>query len=180
MIYLAKVPQIESLAPLEKVCIVKAINLHEILPNGLKDAAELIGSDIFSKLVPMEVTTQSSLFTDEKDKKIRKIKELKEKVDSEMQAKLQSISFHSTLAKLKNGSRQVGGSVNTECPNSLLDSMATVQSEEAGNSSLSYQSQTIDAKAKQVEGLVHEIVTLLDQDFRDCEGMRVNDFCGCF
>jgi len=171
MIYHAIIPPFDSLPALDKVSVAKAIDIIDFLPNGRMDVAKIVGPDIFGKLVPMEITQKASLYSDEKDSLVRRIKQIVQGVESEQNAKLYSISFQQTLSKVKSGPKRVSEAL--DCPSSLLESISAVQMEESGQSGLKQMAESVEVKRSDTLKIIGEIGLFLDQDARDCEGKRV-------
>jgi hypothetical protein len=171
LLYHANVPPIETLPNLEKFAAVKPLLLHDLLPNGESDRMKIIGVDIFAKLVPQEITEKASLYDDKKDTMIRFVKDLVSSSQADVEAKLKSLQFRETLAKLKGslGSAPTP-TIDIECPGELVDSLASIGSQENLGDLVNRAAQKIMALRKNLE----DVTTMLDKEQHECETMRVS------
>jgi len=79
---------LESLPPLEKLNAVKLVPFADLLPNGKEDLAQIVGYDIFHKLVPISVYTSASVYSERKDEMLRRFKERVLDIDGEVNGAL--------------------------------------------------------------------------------------------
>lgn len=82
------VPNVETLQPIEKLAAVKPTTFAEVCTNGQADIPNIIGPDIFQKLVPLSVHESESKYSEEKAKILRAEQERADVANGELQATL--------------------------------------------------------------------------------------------
>ncbi|RKP05142.1 BRO1-like domain-containing protein, partial [Thamnocephalis sphaerospora] len=99
MIYHATVPSADTLAPLDKLCAVKATPISELYP--ATEVPRVVGADIFQRLVPLAVHEQASVYSEEKAKLVRSATDRCDQADAELDAALAFMQLPTSLRKFK-------------------------------------------------------------------------------
>lgn len=96
IIYHETVPLFESLSPVDKLMMAKPLTLKEIF----SDYQKIIGQDLFDRAVPIEVHEFNSIFSEEKAKFQRKLKERVDVMNLETMKRLDNLSIESVLSQI--------------------------------------------------------------------------------
>ncbi|KAI8893979.1 BRO1-like domain-containing protein [Globomyces pollinis-pini] len=175
VIYNATPPAIESLPPIDKLNAVKKLSFHDLLPNGQKDLATIIGPDLFEGLVPMGVHESSSLYSEQMASILRQQQELVETADSDLHVTIESLDMISKLETMKSAIDESKHGLSNEPPSELLDSILTITKKETGFKSL-LQFSTHSSANTNVSDLrkqLGEIIAQLDQEQHETEQNRL-------
>ncbi|CAI4210592.1 unnamed protein product [Parascedosporium putredinis] len=100
-IYHQPVPSEATLAPVPKLSAAKPIPVTELYAG--QDIQRITGPDLFSKIVPMNVTESASLYDEEKAKLVRAETERVDIANGEMAASLDYLRLPNALQVLKGG-----------------------------------------------------------------------------
>lgn len=100
-IYHQPVPSEAGLTPVSKLPAAKPIPVTELYAG--QDIQRITGPDLFSKIVPMNVTESASLYDEEKAKLVRAETERVDTANGEMEASLDYLRLPGALQVLKGG-----------------------------------------------------------------------------
>ena len=170
MIYHETVPAIETLPGLEKLNAVKTADFSEVCPSS--ELNQVIGPDLFSKLIPMSVHESNSLYSEEKDKIARREKEKVQLADDDLEATLASLNVSKLTARIKEA-QNLKKNID-EMPGELIDLVESHQSR-AGIDVNSMVSQISQLKPA-IDELLGNISLLLCVEQQECEKQRVSWF----
>ncbi|KAJ3129400.1 bck1-like resistance to osmotic shock [Nowakowskiella sp. JEL0407] len=178
LIYNLHVPSIETLPPIEKKSVVKLMTFAEVCTNGQADIPKIIGPDIFAKLVPMNVTESSSLYSEEKAKIIRKEQDAVDNANGELQAMLESLNLIPTITKLKNMAKgSLGLNSGITMDKSVQQWCEIVNKEEVSGDGTSTPTHELlgmlDKMKQQLRETLDAIGMQLDREQHECEGLRI-------
>ncbi|KAI8909543.1 BRO1-like domain-containing protein [Gorgonomyces haynaldii] len=171
MIYHESVPNVDGLPPLEKLNAVKCISFADLLPNGQADLPQIIGPDLFHRLIPIAVHQSSSLYSDEKDKLLRNNKDKIASADQEMDAILQSLNVSQHLSRLKQVMKNAQKSSEIKMPQLLVDGLERLVGERTCVSIDNY-SKGVDQLKPRIQAKIQELSQTLEQEQQECERYR--------
>jgi hypothetical protein len=129
IIYNETVPNIDGKPLLDKLNAVKIIPFHDLLPNGAQDVPQIIGVDLFHKLIPLHTHESSSIYFQQKDNILKNLSEAISIADGDYEVTIASLNVHKTLSKLKQFIKNPR-SLNNEMSDSLADSIHVFITEE--------------------------------------------------
>ncbi|EIW77785.1 BRO1-domain-containing protein [Coniophora puteana RWD-64-598 SS2] len=99
LIYIAALPPHDTLPAIEKVIVATPVSIQEFY--GTPDMRQVIGLDIFSRLIPLNMHKSTGAYMEEKAELIRREVELAESADTEMCSALDAIGVQVGLARFK-------------------------------------------------------------------------------
>ncbi|KAI9333947.1 BRO1-like domain-containing protein [Zopfochytrium polystomum] len=167
IIYHESVPNVDSLAPIEKVATARPITFAEICANGSSDIPKIIGPDIFSKLVPLSVHESSSIYSEEKAKLLRTEQANVDTANADFQAMLDSLNL-----RLSKTNATVDDAVYLPSELSSWSNAIREQESQRGTSTDELLGIVDDLKAK-LKDRLDEVGLMLDKEQLDCENLRV-------
>lgn len=100
-IYMESIPEQSEVRELEALCAVKPIAFEELFSEGKKDVAAIVGQDIFKNFIPMHVHEAATVYSEEKAKKYRSLKEKSDFANDQLDAVIASLKFHETITKIQ-------------------------------------------------------------------------------
>ncbi|KAH6564977.1 hypothetical protein BASA50_009973 [Batrachochytrium salamandrivorans] len=174
LIYHASIPDIDALAPIDKLNAVKTIPFVDLCANGRADISQIIGPDLFHALIPLSVHESASLYSEEKAKVLRGEQERARNADADLQATFDSLNMVPTLDRLKRFLKSDLGSVPiVKLSDVLKDASAMLLREEQGSNKIDYLVNMVDESKTKSSGVLSEVSLLLDKEQHECENKRV-------
>ncbi|KAJ3225504.1 bck1-like resistance to osmotic shock [Clydaea vesicula] len=170
LIYHDLVPNLDTLNPIEKVNATKQLAFADICQNGASDIPNIIGPDIFQKLVPLSVHESSSMYSEEKAKILRSQQNIVDAANQELQATLDSMNVVSTLDKLKKSLKNGMDNYGLHLPNEALGWCSKVRGEGAAN--IDELAGVVEVLKKRIAETMDECGLQLDKEQHDCETLR--------
>ncbi|OAD75301.1 hypothetical protein PHYBLDRAFT_30590, partial [Phycomyces blakesleeanus NRRL 1555(-)] len=180
MIYHDTVPQESILVPIDRLNAVKPVPIAELY--GPNEVNKVIGTDIFSRLVPLSVHESASLYSEEKAQLVRSETERCDLAKAELNASLEYMKLPGALDKFKQTTRNTGVvSKEAVLLDGLVEPTAEVKewadqiaSEESSEkTSISDLVETLDGLKSQARKMLDEASNGLDQEMHECESMRL-------
>ncbi|KAI9025129.1 BRO1-like domain-containing protein [Phycomyces nitens] len=178
MIYHDTVPQESILVPIDRLNAVKPVPIAELY--GPNEVNKVIGTDIFSRLVPLSVHESASLYSEEKAQLVRSETERCDLARGELSVTLDYMKLPGALDKFKQT-----GKVDADKEGALFDGLleptAEVREwakliafeESSEKTSIGELVETLDGLKSQARKMLDEASIGLDQEMRDCENMRM-------
>jgi len=166
LIYHDILPSEASLLIIEKLPAATPITIQEVYANP--DVSKLIGPDIFARLIPLAVHESASVYSEEKAKLIRGEVERVDLNEGEIQASLEHLGLPSVINLWRSLADEDGPTEIELSP--TLQRLAETKIED-----MSAHLQNLNSERESHERELRELGTLLDNESRECERMRVGD-----
>ncbi|KAJ1930261.1 bck1-like resistance to osmotic shock [Tieghemiomyces parasiticus] len=174
MIYHEAVPKTSILPPIDKVCMVKTYPLNEMYttPGELQ---RVVGPDIFSAVVPMQVHESSSVYDEEKAKVVRQAMDRADGADTEHDAAFTFMQLPGSLDKFRSGEAQLEPALMSlaDPPVAVREWAQQVASEEEAGGALQELIGTVENYRTQLRQTLDTAAIALDEEQRECEKNRV-------
>ena len=168
LIYNAVCPSESALAPVEKLAVAKPIPIQEVY--GAPEVQKVIGPDLFSKLVPLSVHESASVYSEEKAKLVRGEVEKAEIADGEARVAMESMGLPAGLRKwreIASGEEDIG------VPREVEKWGDEIQRAD-GIPGVERMLGELDGLKRKVDEELQRITQDLDNESRECEGLRVS------
>jgi len=158
LIYHDILPSEAALPAIEKLPAATPITIQEVYANP--DVSKLIGPDIFARLIPLAVHESASVYSEEKAKVIRGEVERVDANEGEIRAALDHLGLPRVMDQLRS---LLDGEETIECdlpPTDCTDPTADLR--------------RLDGSRESCRRQLNDLVSLLDNESRECERMRVS------
>jgi hypothetical protein len=169
LIYNAVLPSADALPAIEKAVVATPISIQEVY--RAPDVQNVIGADIFVKLIPLSVHESASVYSEEKAKLVRKEVENAESAEVEVRSALEAMGVQAGLARFKAMAEgSLGGE--EEIPLDVRrwrEDISVMEDREGIDMLLQQMSRLKEAVKAELDGISRD----LDIESRECETMRV-------
>ncbi|KAG1769793.1 BRO1-like domain-containing protein [Suillus occidentalis] len=169
LIYNAVLPSVDALPAIEKAVVATPITIQEVY--RAPDVQNVIGADIFVKLIPLSVHESASVYSEEKAKLVRKEVENAESAEVEARSALEAMGVQAGLARFKAMAEgSLGGE--EEIPLDVRrwrEDINVMEDREGIDTLLQQMARLKEAVKAELDGISRD----LDVESRECETMRV-------
>ncbi|KAG1789146.1 BRO1-like domain-containing protein [Suillus plorans] len=169
LIYNAVLPSADALPAIEKAVVATPISIQEVY--RAPDVQNVIGADIFVKLIPLSVHESASVYSEEKAKLVRKEVENAESAEVEVRSALEAMGVQSGLARFKAMAEgSLGGE--EEIPLDVRrwrEDINVMEDREGIDILLQQMARLKEAVKAELDSISRD----LDVESRECETMRV-------
>ncbi|KAG2040773.1 BRO1-like domain-containing protein [Suillus americanus] len=169
LIYNAVLPSADALPAIEKAVVATHISIQEVY--RAPDVQNVIGADIFVKLIPLSVHESASVYSEEKAKLVRKEVENAESAEVEVRSALEAMGVQAGLARFKAMAEgSLGGE--EEIPLDVRrwrEDINVMEDREGIDTLLQQMARLKEAVKADLDGFSRD----LDVESRECETMRV-------
>ncbi|RKP39387.1 BRO1-like domain-containing protein, partial [Dimargaris cristalligena] len=174
MIYHEAVPKTSILPPIDKICMVKTQPLNEMYTSP-GELQRVVGADIFSQVVPMQVHESASVYDEEKAKIVRQSIDKSDAADAEVDSAFTFMQLPQSLDKFKSGESSLEPSLMqlADPPTNVREWAQQVAQEEETHGALQDLIGTVEGYRSQLRQSLDASGLALDEEQRDCEKNRV-------
>ena len=169
LIYNAVLPSADALPAIEKAVVATPISIQEVYRSP--DVQNVIGPDIFAKLIPLSVHESASVYSEEKAKLVRKEVENAESAEVEMRSALEAMGVQEGIIRFKAMAEgSLGGE--EEIPLAVRrwrEDITVMEDREGIETLLREMGRLKEAVKEELAGISMD----LDVESRECESMRV-------
>jgi len=169
LIYNAVLPSADALPAIDKAVVATPISIQEVYRSA--DVQNIIGPDIFAKLIPLSVHESASVYSEEKAKLVRKEVENAESAEVEARSALEAMGVQEGLARFKAMAEgSLGGEEEIPLDVRRWREDITVMEDREGIETLLREMARLKEVVKaDLDGMSMN----LDAESRECETMRV-------
>jgi hypothetical protein len=169
LIYNAVLPSADALPAIDKAVVATPISIQEVYRSA--DVQNIIGPDIFVKLIPLSVHESASVYSEEKAKLVRKEVENAESAEVEARSALEAMGVQEGLARFKAMAEgSLGGEEEIPLDVRRWREDITVMEDREGIETLLREMARLKEVVKaDLDGMSMN----LDAESRECETMRV-------
>ncbi|BFZ54912.1 bck1-like resistance to osmotic shock [Savitreella phatthalungensis] len=168
VIYHDVVPKESALSAIPKLVSAKPISLHDLYAG--QDVGQVIGPDIFQKLVPMSVHESASVYTEEIAKMLRNEQEKADIAETELATALDYLGLPRALHQFKQNDEQLERDF-VSIPAALRDSTDSIHAQQRQKPLQSTFDEIARLRAS-VRDLLASAARSLDEEQKQCEHMR--------
>lgn len=170
LIYHDVLPTEAGLPAIEKLPAAQPITIQELYQSP--EVSKLIGPDIFIKLVPLAVHESASVYSEEKAKLVRAEVERTESAEVEVRSALEHLGLPGVLNTWR-------GLVDDDVDGEDVDISSDIRRlaedvQRTGVGAIEAQVRGVDAERERREGELRQLSSMLDDESRECERMRVS------